>query len=62
MNFNRTESMICRSKPKFVQITEGKPKISQILEDEICHEGPKSKNVQITRTKSKKKLQRENQK
>jgi len=32
----------------------GKPKFAQITRDEIYHEGPKQKYIQITRTKTKK--------
>jgi len=33
----------------------GKPNFVQMTWGEICHEGPKPKNLQITRTKTKKK-------
>ena len=41
-------------KPKFAQITRGKFKFAQITGGEIFHEGPKPKNLQITRMKLKK--------
>jgi hypothetical protein len=34
----------------------GKPKFAQITEGEIFHEGPKSKNLQISRMKFKKNI------
>jgi len=50
-------------KPKFAQSTGGKPKFSRITGGKICYEGLKPKNLQITRTESKKNiLQGENQK
>lgn len=54
-------------KPKFAQINRGvnrnflklqggKPKFAQITGSEIFHEGPKPKNLQITRMKFKKNI------
>jgi len=43
-------------KPKFAQSTGGKPKFSQITGGKICYEGLKPKNLQITRTESKKNI------
>jgi len=37
-----------------LKLTGGKPKFAQITGGEIFHEGLKSKNLQITRTKTKK--------
>jgi len=39
-----------------LKLTGGKPKFAQITGGEICHEGPKPKNLQITRTKFEKNI------
>jgi len=52
---NRNLLKLIEGKPKFAQIIGGKPNFFQITESEICHEGLKPKNLQITRTKTKKK-------
>jgi len=56
-------SQIKRGKPKFAQIAGSKPKFPQIIRGKIFYEGLKPKNLQITRTESKKNiLQGENRK
>jgi len=46
-----------------LKLTRGKPKFAQITGGEIFREGPKPKNLQITRMKFKKNiLQRKNRK
>jgi hypothetical protein len=39
-----------------LKLTGGKPKFAQITGGEMFHEGPKSKNLQISRMKLKKKI------
>jgi len=39
-----------------LKLQGGKPKFAQITWSEIFHEGPKSKNLQITRMKFKKNI------
>jgi len=74
MNFDCTKSKIWQGvnrnllifigvKRNLLKLLGGKPKFAKITGSEIFHEGPKPKNLQITRMKFKKKiLQKENPK
>jgi hypothetical protein len=56
---NRNLLKLTGIKSKFVQIAGGKSKIPQIIWGKIFHEGQKPKNLQNTRTESKKKNYKE---
>jgi len=64
MNFDCRKSMIWQGVNRnLLKLQRGRPKFPQITRGTIYHEGLKPKNLQITRTESKKKkLQGENRK